>query len=95
MFMYNIIDYFGAHSNPVKWVVVLVVATWVAFSTEQIINDKVEYEVYSIETGSVLSRTEYRLKAYDLFETAKLIYQSKIGLRKVTKKEIEILEEEK
>lgn len=99
MFLYNITDYFEAHSNPVKWVVVLVVATWVAFNTELTINkkdeDKVEYEVYSIETGTVFSRTENRLNAYDLFEKAKQIYQSKIGLRKVTTKEIEILEEEK
>ena len=99
MFMYNIMDYFDANSNPVKWVVVLVIATWVAFNTELTINekdeDKVEYEVYSIETGNVLSRTESRRNAYDLFERAKKIYQSKIGLRKVTTKEIEILEEEK
>ena len=109
MFMYNIMDYFDAHSNPVKWVVVLITAAWVAFQIILTINEKeedkvkntlatnkVEYEVYIIETGSVLSRTEYRLNAYDLFEQAKQVHQSEIGLRKVTTtKEIEILEEDK
>ena len=109
MFLINITYYFEAHSNPVKWVVVLIVAAWVAFQTKLTINEKeedkvkntlatnkVEYEVYIIETGSVLSRTEYRLNAYDLFEQAKQVHQSEIGLRKVTTtKEIEILEEDK
>lgn len=109
MFLTNITDYFEAHSNPVKWVVVLIAAAWIAFQTKLTINEKeedkvkntlatnkVEYEVYIIETGSVLSRTEYRLNAYDLFEQAKQIHQSEIGLRKVTTtKEFEILEEDK
>lgn len=109
MFMYNIMDYFDANSNPVRWVVVLIVAAWVAFQTKLTINEKeedkvkntlatnkVEYEVYIIETGSVLSITEYRLNAYDLFEQAKQFHQSEIGLRKVTTtREIEILEEDK
>lgn len=107
--MYNIMDYFDANSNPVRWVVVLIVAELIAFQTKLTINEKeedkvkntlatnkVEYEVYIIETGSVLSRTEYRLNAYDLFEQAKQVHQSEIGLRKVTTtKEIEILEEDK
>jgi hypothetical protein len=109
MFLYNTMDYFDANSNPVRWVVLLIVAAWVSFQTKLTINEKeedkvkntlatnkVEYEVYSIETGNVLSRTESRRNAYDLFEKAKQIYQSKIGLRKVTTtKEIEILEEDK
>lgn len=59
MFLYNIMDYFEAHSNPVKWVVVLIAAAWIAFQTKLTINEKeedkvkntlatnkVEYEVY-------------------------------------------------
>lgn len=109
MFLYNIMDYFDAHSNPVKWVVVLVCSVWVAFQTKLTINkkddkqmkdtyvsNKVEYEIYQISTNYVLGRTEHILNAYDLLDQSRQIHDTRIGLRKVTTtKEIEILEEDK